>query len=83
MGFESNLDGLARVLLCVHEFVQFRTLWKFAVLASHAVGKKLRIERHAELEYFEDFLKRYADSLEICENVPDGVQAGFTRVMTD
>lgn len=83
VGFESNREGLDRVLQSVHEFVQFRTLWKFAVLASYVVGKKLKIEKHPELEYFEDFLEKYAHVVEICENVPEGVQAGFTRVMTN
>lgn len=80
VGFESNREGLDRVLLCVHEFVQFRTLWKFAVMAASAVGRNLKIEQHPELEYFKDFLKKYEGTVEICEELPDGIEAGFTRV---
>jgi len=83
IGFESNREGLDSVLLCAHEFVQFRTLWKFAVIVSSVLGKSIKIEQHPELGYFEYFLKRYDNTIKICEELPDGVEAGFTRVKVE
>ncbi len=80
IGFQSNREGLDRVLQCVHEFVQFRTLWKFAVIACSVTGRKLRIQSHPDLEYFQDFLKTYSSTVEICESVVNGVEAGFTWI---
>jgi hypothetical protein len=80
VGFRSNTEGLNTVLATADEFVQFKTLWKFAIVVAHAMGSVLVVQNHRELERFAEFLSRHQWAYEIRENLPSGVEAGFTRV---
>ncbi|MCL6536136.1 MAG: hypothetical protein K6U77_08695 [Armatimonadetes bacterium] len=80
VGFESNAEGLKTVLTTADEFVQFKTLWKFAIVVAHAVNRVLLVQDYPELENFAEFLSRYRGAYEIREQLPSGVEAGFTRV---
>ena len=75
-----NAEGLQTVLTTADEFVQFKTLWKFAVVVAHAINRVLLVQDHPELENFAEFLSRYQGAYEIREQLPSGVEAGFTRV---
>ena len=75
-----NTEGLNTVLATADEFVQFKTLWKFAIVVAHAMGSVLVVQNHPELERFAEFLSRYQGAYEIREQLPSGVEAGFTRV---
>jgi hypothetical protein len=80
VGFESNAEGLNTVLETADEFVQFKTLWKFAIVVAHVMNRELLIQNHPELENFVEFLSRHQGAYEIRENLSRGVEAGFTRV---
>jgi len=80
VGFRSNAEGLNTVLETADEFVQFKTLWKFAIVVAHGMNRVLLVRNHPELENFAEFLSRHQGAYEIRENLPSGVEAGFTRV---
>jgi len=80
VGFRSNTEGLNTVLETADEFVQFKTLWKFAVVVAHVMNRVLLVQDHSELENFAEFLSRYQRSYEIRDRLTCGVEAGFTRV---
>jgi hypothetical protein len=80
VGFGSNAEGLNTVLETADEFVQFKTLWKFAIVVAHGMNRVLLVQNHPELENFAEFLSRHQGAYEIRENLPSGVEAGFTRV---
>jgi hypothetical protein len=80
VGFGSNAEGLNTVLETADEFVQFKTLWKFAIVVAHGMNRVLLVQSHPELENFAEFLSRHQGAYEIRENLPSGVEAGFTRV---
>jgi hypothetical protein len=80
VGFGSNAEGLNTVLETADEFVQFKTLWKFAIVVAHGMNRVLLVRNHPELENFAEFLSRHQGAYEIRENLPSGVEAGFTRV---
>lgn len=70
VGFFSNTAGLHGVLGGADEFCQFATLWKGAVVAAHASGRKVALvlpdpDRH------QGFLDRYSDSVELLERIDD------------
>jgi hypothetical protein len=80
VGFRSNAEGLNTVLETADEFVQFKTLWKFAIVVVHGMNRVLLVRNHPELENFAEFLSRHQGAYEIRENLPSGVEARFTRV---
>lgn len=65
VGFESNKAGLHGVLNRAHEFCQFRTMWKTALIAASKVGcpavVALPPEQH---DRFRAFCKRFSATME-------------------
>ncbi len=78
VGFFSNRAGLDGVLTLADEFCQFKTLWKAAVVAASACGRKVALVLPDEGEH-SDFLDRYSDSVELLaapDERPDWIEAG-------
>lgn len=66
VGFRSNRAGLDGVLSKSDEFCQFRTIWKAAIIAGHAVKRKKRILLpRAILAEFKPFIEKY-EYLDLC-----------------
>lgn len=60
VGFESNRAGLDGVLGVAHEFCQFRTIWKVAVIAGAKIGKGVTVALPADqIVRFAEFAQRY------------------------
>lgn len=87
IGFRSNSAGLNGVLAGADEFCQFRTIWKGAVVAASASGRRLEIEiDDAARARHGPFLARHKDAVVLLEHGTlqpgDYVEAGEARIRT-
>jgi hypothetical protein len=81
VGFESNTAGLTGVLANAHEFCQFRTIWKAAVIAAAKVGRQSLMAIPAIHDaIFRTFCERYGavlvDRATLSDAPADWVEAG-------
>lgn len=75
VGFESNRAGLTGVLRQAHEFCQFRTIWKAAVLAAHVSERECTVALpRAQHEQFAKFCEAYSFSLQSSDYFDDAPQ---------
>lgn len=82
IGFQSNISGLTAVLDNSDEFVQFKTMWKIAVLyAKTTPNRKIGVWL-PDPENHEDFLSKHADDMEIMPDDKGLVQVGEGAVET-
>lgn len=73
VGFESNRAGLRGVLEKSDEFCQFKTIWKLAVIALHALKRDFHLYLpRASIEAHAAFLKRYSVSAKEITAVEEG-----------
>ena len=72
VGFSSNAAGLNGVLTSADEFCQFATLWKAAVIGSHACGRTLTLRLSTENQRRHNaFLRRYSTSVRLATSTEE------------